>query len=82
MCSRWEEELIIRREESRRIPASFRKDFDQWKIRANLSADATLPRESRAGYIAYAHKKAAMYKNLAELADLEHREVCSNVLSR
>lgn len=71
---RWNEEVHLLREESRRIAASFRYEQERWlQMKEPLGDDA--PRALR-GKMAYIQRQAAIYGGLASRAQQHYDEAC------
>lgn len=75
MCSRWEEELVLKREESRRIPEAFRSERAKWLLLREQVHGQEIPGDARRGYQAFANRQAAMFGQMAESADEEYGQV-------
>ncbi|KAF7288259.1 Glycosyltransferase family 2 protein [Mycena chlorophos] len=66
-AARWDEEVLILEEEQRCVTESFESFV--WETRAVAIPIGTLPVEDAEGLVAYALKRAAVYKNLAARAE-------------
>ncbi|KAG8919084.1 hypothetical protein FRC02_001929 [Tulasnella sp. 418] len=76
-AERWKEEVLLLKEEARRLAVSFRADQAQWARKAvqpNLGDDIGL------GYAAYAAKQADYFGRLAESAE-NHYKLMSSVVA-
>lgn len=77
LLSRWDEECVVKKEESRRIGEAFWYEEKIWRARAGQAPALTIPLETRRGFAAFAMKQAAMYKRMAESADQQYQTVCT-----
>lgn len=66
--------------ESKRIPLSFGHVETIWNNRSAAHKNSDLPSRVIRGYSAYAHKQAAMYKDLRCAANLELNTVQRKVI--
>ena len=62
--SRWEEEVVLLREEMRRVVQFLDWKSKDWALKADARADVVTP-EVSLGLAAYAHKQASIFRNLA-----------------
>lgn len=69
--ARWDEELRLLCEEARRIVQSFRKEEEEWARRAGEDI-LDQHGHAAAGFRAYAHKRAALFKRLGNNAAEYH----------
>lgn len=69
VVNRWEEELRLLKEESRRLPVSFRQERDHWILNRDRYNGGELSEEAQGGFKAYACQQAAQYELLASEAD-------------
>ena len=64
-AERWKEEVILLKEESRRIVASFTREKELWLLTQDGNANANYSDRARRGYKANAQKQAAVQGRMA-----------------
>ncbi|KAJ7045335.1 hypothetical protein C8F04DRAFT_940271, partial [Mycena alexandri] len=72
---RWKEEVLLLEEEYRRVLVSFEYEARVWEERARAVQVGTIPVEQAEGAIAYAIRKADMFRALAECVKVAWSEV-------
>lgn len=68
-AARWREELVLLREESRRVALSFRLEEGRWVEKAGKEATTLASQASQQGFNAYCYRQAAIYGKLAGEAE-------------